>query len=65
MIEVAKKNPPGSFHKCPYVGVFEANNITFSRQLVALYPNGEFKVIFIIADGRKDLIQFEEVILMS
>jgi Protein of unknown function (DUF1091) len=56
-IEVLKTTTPGFIHKCPYFGLTEANNFTFSRQLVAFYPNGEFKLIAFIADGRRELVK--------
>lgn len=57
MIEVLKATTPGFIHKCLYFGVSEANNFTFSRQLVAFYPNGEFKLVALIADGRRELVK--------
>jgi hypothetical protein len=64
IIEIMKKDYPESIHKCPYFGLHEVN-ITFSRQMIALYPNGEFKVIVVIADGRKEIIKLEEVFVMA
>jgi hypothetical protein len=63
LVEAIKKNVPGFVHKCP--GLTEAYNVSLSRQFIALYPNGEFKIIAFIADGRKELFQFEEVFVMS
>jgi hypothetical protein len=65
LVEVMKKDYPGFIHKCPYIGLTEANNVTFSRQMIVLYPTGEFKVIVVIADGRREIIQIEEVFIMS
>jgi Protein of unknown function (DUF1091) len=65
LIEAIKQSSPEIIHKCPYIGLTEANNITFSRQMVVMYPIGEFKIIVFFADGRKELIQFEQVFIMS
>jgi hypothetical protein len=64
VVEVMKKNFPGIIHKCPYIGLTEANNFIFSRQMIILYPSGEFKVILVMADGRKELFRLEGVFIM-
>jgi hypothetical protein len=64
IIEVMKKDYPGFIHKCPYIGLTEANNVSLSRQMVVMYPTGEFKLIAFIADGRKELIRLEQTFIM-
>lgn len=54
IIENAKQTAPMMIHACPYFGLHQAVNITFPRQLVAFYPNGEFKLTWSYTDGDKE-----------
>jgi hypothetical protein len=65
VVEVMKKGYSDFFRKCPPFGLIEANNITYSRQMVIMYPTGDFKVTVMIADGRKELIQIGLAFKMS
>lgn len=44
LFEAVKKAAPTIFHPCPYQGLVLGTNISFSRQLLALYPLGTFKL---------------------
>jgi hypothetical protein len=61
ILEALRKSHPGFVHKCPHIGLSEANNITLPRQFITLYPTGEFKLLLLVADGRKELLTYEQV----
>jgi Protein of unknown function (DUF1091) len=59
-MESMKKVSPNFFHRCPYQGLHEAMNISFPRQLMVIYPNGNFGLKFSMFDGVNKILSFQD-----
>lgn len=42
-MKVLKVAAPNFAHKCPFVGIHNGQNVTFSSHFLALYPSGSYR----------------------
>jgi hypothetical protein len=50
VIDAFKEKYPTAFHKCPYTGLHEVNNVTIPKKLFTIFPSGLFIMNITITD---------------